>query len=146
MSAVPLIVIFILFLAVNFVPCFAIFGQYFDCSDEYFADFDLYGACIAQKCGRFSLQLEEIDVNLVETVSNYIYYQDDIRASAENTTIIVADLTSDKVTKDQVTTIIQSRNKQYQRLTEELLETVGYKIRGFTQELFDLNAPLWISR
>jgi hypothetical protein len=36
-----------------------IFAGFIECSDDYFADYQVYGPCIAQKCGRFVAQLPE---------------------------------------------------------------------------------------
>ena len=36
-----------------------IFAGFLECSDEYFADYQVYGPCITQECGRFVAQLHE---------------------------------------------------------------------------------------
>ena len=36
-----------------------ILAGFIECSDDYFADYQVYGPCIAQKCGRFVAQLPE---------------------------------------------------------------------------------------
>ena len=39
-----------------------IFAGFLECSDEYFADYQVYGPCITQECGRFVAQLHKGNV------------------------------------------------------------------------------------
>ena len=56
MTITMLVALTILFLIFLQRP---IFAGFIECSDDYFADFQVYGPCIAQKCGRFVAQLPE---------------------------------------------------------------------------------------
>ena len=49
---------------------------YFECSDEFFADYELFGNCIAQNCGRFVIQLPEETLENIEELAMKI--QEDI--------------------------------------------------------------------
>ena len=52
MTITMLVALTILFLIFLQRP---IFAGFIECSDDYFADYQVYGPCIAQKCGRFAL-------------------------------------------------------------------------------------------
>ena len=56
MTITMLVALTILFLIFLQRP---IFAGFIECSDDYFADYQVYGPCIAQKCGRFVAQLPE---------------------------------------------------------------------------------------
>ena len=56
MTITMLVVLTILFLVFVQRP---IFAGFIECSDDYFADYQVYGPCIAQKCGRYVMQLPE---------------------------------------------------------------------------------------
>ena len=47
----------------------------FPCSDEYSADFQLYGSCITQNCGRHLIQLSHQDIELMDTIAKGVYQQ-----------------------------------------------------------------------
>ena len=56
MTITMLVALTILFLIFLQRP---ILAGFIECSDDYFADYQVYGPCIAQKCGRFVAQLPE---------------------------------------------------------------------------------------
>ena len=58
--------LFIIF--TNFLTC----AEYFSCSDEFALDWELYGHCITETCGRFFKHLEENDLKILDDVAKII--------------------------------------------------------------------------
>ena len=78
-----------------------IFAGYLECSDEYFADYQIYGPCIAQECGRFVAQLPKDYIGLIEQIADDIYYSDQAWEEIENSTVTTVDLSTRKINFDK---------------------------------------------
>ena len=116
----------------------------FPCSDEYLADFELYGACVTRNCGRHLIQLAKQDIELVDKIADLIYSAEDAK---ESSTVLTLDLASNKLTLDGVPKEFQFKDKsQLEALTDTLIDTIGHNIRSKTKKLFQIEAKLWISR
>merc|ERR1712141_208212 len=119
---------------------FIIQSEYFTCSDEFALDWELYGACIPDTRGRFTIHLEASDLIPIHNIAKII----ENNVNIENQTVAVADLVSETVIVGKTVQQLQT-DTYFRRLTSQLLENVGNQIRGLVQELFDINAKLWIS-
>ena len=118
-------------------------SEYFSCSDEYALDWELYGHCITETCGRFFKHLEEKELKILDEVAKIIEKQVVLKHS--NQTVVVADLVSESITIGQKLDVLKT-DFAFRSLTQGLLENIGYKIREMVQELFEINSKLWISR
>ena len=118
-------------------------AEYFSCSDEFALDWELYGHCITETCGRFLKHLEENDLKILDDVAKIIEKQVVFKHS--NQTVVVADLVSESITIGQKLDVLKT-DFAFRSLTQRLLENIGYEIRGMVQELFSINSKLWISR
>ena len=116
----------------------------FPCSDEYSADFQLYGSCITQNCGRHLIQLTNQDIELVDKIAENVYQQD---KTNKNATVLTLDLASNQLMVDGVSSQFQFKDKsQLEALTDLLIDTIGQNIRSKTKKLFRIQAKLYISR
>ena len=123
-----------------------IFAGYLECSDEYFADYQIYGPCIAQECGRFVAQLPEDYIGLIEQIADDIYYSDQAWEEIENSTVTTVDLSTRKINFDKTVTKQLQTNDKFQDLSEFMVDIVGHHIRKKVRHLFDLKGRLWVAR
>ena len=118
---------------------------YFDCSDEYFADFDIYQSCITARCGRFISQLEEPETRLIEELANQIY-QSEMEKGVSEAAIFAVDLASNKGSIDKVPIKLSIKNDEFREKVENLVDSVGYRIRRKVKNIFNLKGRIWIAK
>ena len=121
----------------SFVHC-----DYFECSEDYALDWELYGECIPKNCGRFRVLLDSKNFNIIDDIVKSIESQIDFK----NHSVVIADLVSETITKDADITTNYESDFNFRNLTQTLLETIGFQVRGIIQELFDIKSKLWIAR
>lgn len=118
-----------------------ILGDYFDCSDEYLADFQVYGACIAQQCGRFVSQLPDEDIDLIEKVADLIHQK-----SFNDSTFKAMDLASNIIDYNHEDYALFHPDSQYNSLVGQMVDQVGFFLRHKVKDLFNLGGNLWIAK
>lgn len=132
-----------IFTQLLFYCCNLAKSEYFECSDEFSADFQLYGSCVTQKCGRFLVKTQEKDLEIIETIANFIFASE---IQGKNATVAVADLASNQITLDKRTLNMRISGRKYQLLIEQFVDQIADKIRTTVQDIFHINAKLWIAK
>ena len=107
--------------------------------------FSVYGPCIAKRCGRFTTQLPEKQIKLIEKIADRIY---NTKEKPKNTTMLAVDLASRKISFDTKHTRILQLDKDgdFQYSIEKMVDVVGYQVRKKVRNLFGLHGKLWIAR
>ena len=86
--------------------------------------------------------LDSKNFNIIDDIVKSIEAQVDFK----NHSVVIADLVSETITKDADITINYKSDFNFRNLTQTLLETIGFQVRGIIQELFDIKSKLWIAR
>lgn len=121
-----------------------VLSDYFPCSDEYSSDFQVYGNCIAQTCGRFVAQIPQEDMEIIEQVADLIHMK-----SGKNSTFMAMDLASNVIdyNNEEFEVFEAEKDPNYQVLSGQMIDKIGHFLRKKVKDIFDLGpSHLWIAK
>ncbi len=121
------------------------FQEYFECSDEFGTDTELYGGCVTTNCGRFQTFLTENEVDKIQEIAEIIR-RNYRRIYEGHSSTVFAELTSRKMTFGN-NTLKMDPDRDVDQLLSELIDGVATDLRRIIKKKFGLGRnPLWLSR